>query len=259
MPRILIAECKQEVSTFNPVPSRYEDFRVVTGEQLIAFHRDVREEVGGALHVFDGEADVELVPTYGASSITSGGVLTAESYARLREAFLSAIELAGTVDAAYFALHGAMQAETDDDPEGDLLAEARRILGEQIPFVVSLDIHGILTDKMLEMADAVVVFHTYPHIDFFETGERAAKLMMRIVRDVVRPVTARVKIPALVRGDEMITASGAIGECIRMAQEIEVGISGLSAGVMWGNPFTDVPELRSNSFVVVNGDEAAAR
>jgi microcystin degradation protein MlrC len=72
-------------------------------------------------------------------------------------------------------------------------------------------------------------------------------------------VTARVKIPALVRGDELITETGAIRDCIHLAQEIEHGAPGLSAAVMWGNPFTDVPELRTNSFVVTDNDEKLAQ
>jgi microcystin degradation protein MlrC len=262
MSRILIAECKQEVSTFNPAPSRYEDFRVVKGADLLDFHYNTREEVGGALSVFDAAADVELVPSYGASSNTSGGVLAAESFNRLLHDYSSAIATArdlNTIDAAYICLHGAMQAENENDPEGALLHQARRILGEQIPIVVSVDIHGILTDRMLQLADAVVVYHTYPHIDFYETGVRAATLLLKILRDEIRPVTARVKIPTLARGDEMITATGAVGECIRKAQEIEAGVDGLAAGVMWGNPFTDVPELRSNAVVVMDGDEEAAQ
>jgi microcystin degradation protein MlrC len=219
----------------------------------------VREEVGGALSVFEHDPRVELVPTFGARANTSGGVLTAESFRRLSREFLERLAETGPVDAAYFSLHGAMQAEGEDDPEGFLLQEARRILGEKLPFVVSLDLHGILTDRMLAHSDAVVCYHTYPHVDFFETGARAAKLLLRIVNDGVKPVTARVKIPALVRGDELITETGAIGECIRLAQQIEAEPNGLSAGVMWGNPFTDVPELRTNSFVVMNDDEAAAR
>jgi microcystin degradation protein MlrC len=68
-----------------------------------------------------------------------------------------------------------------------------------------------------------------------------------------------VKIPTLARGDEMITATGAVGECIVKAQEIEADERGLAAGVMWGNPFTDVPELRSNAVVVMDGDEETAQ
>jgi microcystin degradation protein MlrC len=259
MPRIVVAECKQEVSTFNPAQSSYDNFRVACGQAVFEYHRSVREEVGGALSVFDTVENLELVPAYATSSNTSGGVLAAESFDRLSGEFLNSLTESGAVDAAYFCLHGAMQAENEQDPEGYLLQEARRILGEEIPFVVSLDIHGILTDRMLEHSDAVVAYHTYPHVDFFETGERAATLLLKILAGQVRPVTARVKVPALARGDEMITETGAISHCIRLAQEIESSETGLSAGVMWGNPFTDVPELRSNSFVVMNDDEAAAK
>lgn len=259
MPRIIVAECKQEVSSFNPVPSHYADFHVMRGPVLFDYHRGVREEVGGALSVFDADKRVELVPTFGARANTSGGILAGESFQRLSGEFLSSLADAGQADAAYFSLHGAMQAENEDDPEGYLLQEARRILGEEIPLVVSLDLHGILTDRMLAHSDAVVTYHSYPHVDFFETGTRAAAVLMRIVTGGARPVTARVKIPALVRGDELITKSGAIRECIQLAQAIEARDAGLSAGVMWGNPFTDVPELRTNSVVVMDGDEAAAR
>lgn len=258
MPRILVAECKQEVSSFNPVPSRYEDFRVVRGAAFLEHHRGGGEEVGGALSVFDVDRSVQLVPTFGASANTSGGILAAGSFEQLSRDFLGSLAEAGPVDAAYFSLHGAMQAENEDDPEGLLLQEARRILGEKIPFVVSLDLHGVLTDRMLEHSDAVVAYHTYPHVDFFHTGSRAASLLMKILTRGVRPVTARVKIPALVRGDELITETGSIRECIELAKQIEASNLGLSAGVMWGNPFTDVPELRTNSFVVMDGDESAA-
>lgn len=258
MPRIVVAECKQEVSSFNPVPSRYADFRIVRGADLLSYHAGVREEMGGALQVFAADASVTVVPTFGASSNTSGGILSREDFRQLSSELLATIAEAQAPDAVYVSLHGAMQADGEDDPEGYLLQEIRRHVGPQIPVVASLDLHGILTSRMLEAADAVVAYHTYPHVDFFETGARAARLLMRILNERVRPVTARVKIPALVRGDELITETGAIGQCIRLAQQIEAQPPGLSAGVMWGNPFTDVPELRTNAFVVTDQDEAAA-
>ncbi len=258
MLRIAIAECKQEVSTFSPARSYYTDFRIVRGQSLLDHHRSVREEVGGAISVFDADSRVELAPAFGASSNTSGGILTAADFQKLSREFLNSLADLGPVDGVFFSMHGAMQAENEDDPEGFLLQEARQNFGESIPFVVSLDLHGILTDRMLKHSDAVVAYHTYPHIDFFETGARAARVLMRILTEGARPVTARVKIPALVRGDEMITETGLIRECIQVAQQIESSGTGLSAAVMWGNPFTDVPELRTNSFVVTDGDVAGA-
>jgi len=258
MNRILIAECKQEVSTFNPHLSGYGDFGVRRGRELLDYHRTVRNEIGGALSVFDEAPDVALVPAYSAFFITSGGTLAKPDWERIASEFLEEIRKAPSVDGVYFCMHGAMASEEELDPEGWLLAETRKILGESIPIVVSLDLHGILTDRMVEHSDAIVAYHTYPHVDFFETGQRAARLLLRILAGEVKPVTAKVAIPALVRGDELITATGSFGQSIRIAQEVENGPGGLSAGMFIGNPFTDVPELRTYSFVVTDNDTALA-
>ncbi len=258
MPRILIAECKQEVSTFNPVLSSYEDFTLRHGQEILDYHRHVRSEVGGALSVFDATPGVELVPTCSAHFITSGGTLADGAFQRIAGELLASIKAAPPVDGIYFSLHGAMATESEDDPEGYLLAETRKIVGEQVPIVISLDLHGILTDRMLEHSDAAVAFHTYPHVDFFGTGARAAKLLLRIVAGEVKPVTAKVAVPTLVRGDELITETGSIRHAVSAAKVIEQSPGGLSAAMMWGNPFTDVPALASNSFAVTDNDPVRA-
>ncbi len=258
MPRILIAECKQEVSTFNPHRSGYEDFAVRRGNDILRYHRAVLNEVGGALSVLEQTPGWDLLPAYSAFSITSGGTLAAPAWRRLATEFLEALRAAAPVDGAYFCLHGAMASEDEPDPEGFLLAEARTILGEDIPIVVSLDLHGILTDRMLEHSDAIVAYHTYPHIDFFSTGERSARLLRRLLGGEVRPVTAKVAIPALVRGEELITATGLFGRSIEQARAIEAAPGGLSAGMFIGNPFTDVPALQCYSFVTTDNDPIRA-
>ena len=258
MPRILIAECKQEVSTFNPVLSGCEDFTIRCGEEILRYHRQVRSEVGGALSVFDSHSDVQLVSACSAHFITSGGTLADAAFERIAGKILARIKAAPPVDGIYFSLHGAMATQSEGDPEGWLLAETRKIVGERVPIVISLDLHGILTDRMLEHSDAAVAFHTYPHVDFFGTGERAARLLLRIAAGEVQPVTAKVTVPALVRGDELITETGSIRHAVNAAKAIEQSPGGLSAAMMWGNPFTDVPALASNSFVVTDNDPARA-
>lgn len=258
MSRIVVAECKQEVASFNPVPSRYEDFAVRRGHDFFEYHAAAREEVGGALQVLGERQQGHPVPAYSATSYTSGGTLAGPDFRRIAGEFAEALEDAGPVDGAYFALHGAMSAEGEHDPEGYLLELGRTILGEDIPIVVSLDLHGILTERMLRQCDAVVAFHTYPHVDFFETGARAARVLTGILTGRVRPVTARVRIPVLVRGDELVTETGSFGRTLGHAVAFERSRAGLSAGVMIGNPFTDVPSLRSNAFAVADGDPALA-
>ncbi|MFO0881299.1 MAG: M81 family metallopeptidase [Gemmataceae bacterium] len=254
MTSILIAECIHEVCSFNPVPTRYQDFAIQRGQALFDYHRGLGSEVGGALQVFQEVPGLEVRPTFGARGITSGGTIAAADFDRLAGEFLAALRQAGPVDGAYLALHGAMAAVQEEDPEGYFLQEARRILGEDIPIVASFDLHGILTERMLRHADAIVVYHTYPHVDFLQTGQRAANLLLRLLRREIRPVTARVAIPALVRGDELITETGVFGQIINQARTIETGPGGLSAGMFIGNPFTDVPELCCDSVVVLDGD-----
>ena len=258
MKKILIAECKQEVSTFNPHLSGYDDFAVRRGAELVRYHRTVRNEIAGALSVLETQPDLELVPTYSAFFITSGGTLATPAWRQIAAEFLASVRAAPPVDGVYFCMHGAMATEEECDPEGYLLAETRKILGDAIPIVVSLDLHGILTDRMLEHSNAVVAYHTYPHVDFFETGQRAARLLLRLVAGEVNPVTAKVAIPALVRVDELITATGRFGHSIAQAQSLEKNSQALSAGIFIGNPFTDVPALQTYSFAVTDNDPAGA-
>ena len=131
-------------------------------------------------------------------------------------------------------------------------------MGESLPIVISLDLHGVLTGRMMKQASAVTSYHTYPHVDFADTGRRAVKLLLRIVNDGVSPVGARVRVPTLVRGNELITESGLFGAQIRQAKALEQSAGVLSAGFLICNPFTDVPELCSQAFVYTDGDPDAA-
>ncbi len=256
--KILVAECKQEVSSFNPVATLYEHFTINRGQELLAYHRGIESEIGGALEVFGARSDVQLVPLWGGRA-NSAGALEQDDFERLAAEFLQAVEDHREGAAAfYFSLHGAMAAAVELDPEGYLLREARALLGPQIPIVISLDLHGILTERMLQHCDALTIYHTYPHVDLSDTGARAARLLLRILDEGLTPTIARVVVPALVRGDELKTATGIYGKSIRQAQELEATGVALAAGMMIGNPFTDVPELCSQSIVVTNGDADAA-
>jgi microcystin degradation protein MlrC len=256
MTRILIAELKQETATFNPAPTRYDDFRVTTGDAITAAYAGTKTELAGAIDVFRAAGRIEIVPTLAAAAV-SGGPIGRADLQRLLSELLARVDAAGDVDGAYVCLHGAMAGETEDDPEGKLLVALRERLGSK-PIVASIDLHAVLTERMLAAADLLVPYHTYPHVDHYETGERAARNLLRLLAGEVRPTTVRVPLPMLVRGDELITATGRFGEAIRMCQAVERWPGGLAAGVIIGNAFTDVPDLQSNVIVTTDGDRPRA-
>src|SRR5690606_40545308 len=72
-------------------------------------------------------------------------------------------------DAILLDLHGAMVAEHRDDGEGSLLARVRAA-APGVPIGVALDLHGNVTQAMIDNADVIVAFKTYPHVDMYETG-----------------------------------------------------------------------------------------
>ncbi|MEQ9814646.1 MAG: M81 family metallopeptidase [Azospirillaceae bacterium] len=257
MTRILVVECKQEISSFNPEPSHYENFHIQRGQELLE-QRGMNTELGGALTVFDARPDVEVVPAFGARA-GSAGLLSGQGWERLARECLEHVDekLKAGVDAIYFGLHGAMGASGELDPEGHLLTEVRKRVGPDMPIVISLDLHGIMTDRMIRQINGFAIYHTYPHVDFADTGRRAAGLLMKIIDEGIRPGVVRVQIPALVRGDECITKTGAYGDLIREAQLLERSGKALAAGIMIGNPFTDVPELCCQVLLSVDGDRAA--
>lgn len=259
MPRILVNECKQEVSSFNPVLSHYEDFLIDRGQDVLDYHRPVRSEVGGALTVFDTENGLNVIGGYSARGITSAGTLAEPCFRKLAGEFLEAVRASLPLDGVYLALHGALASAGTEDTEGHLIEETRKIVGAHVPIVVSLDLHGILTDRILTHSDAVVVYHTNPHTDFFTTGQRAGRLLLHLLKTGARPVQIRVPVPVLVRGAECMTTTGLFGGMVAQAIEFESSAEGLSAGLFIGNPFTDIEDLCSNVLVVSDGGLDSAK
>jgi microcystin degradation protein MlrC len=133
------------------------------------------------------------------------GTATAETFDWLLAEMLGAIRQAGPLDAVLLALHGAMVAAEHPDVEGEFLEAVRREIGPAIPLVASLDLHANVTEKMVHHADALVLFHTAPHIDVFETGVRAANVLRRMMVDGARPLTYFQKLPLVVPAERANT------------------------------------------------------
>lgn len=253
MTSILIVECMQEISSFNPVQSNYELFHIERGEELFQ-HRGRNTAIGGALAVLEKQNHIKIIPTMAARA-DSAGILSSQGWQRLSsELLLSVRQNIDKADAVYVSLHGAMGAIGEADPEGELLAQIRAIAGKDRPIVISLDLHGILTEKMIRQVDGITIYHTYPHVDFADTGMRAASLLLDRLAARKPAAIVRTTILALVRGDELITETGFYGELIRECKKLEADGTVLAAGIMIGNPFTDAPELCTQVVLVTENE-----
>jgi len=255
--RILIAGIAQEISSFNPVPTEYELFSIQRGDEVLEVNRGTSTAISGALDLFEKQSDLEIVTTFAAKAVSAGPMST-KCWDRLSTEFIDSLRPhVGSVDAIYLSLHGSMGGESEMDPEGWVLEQTRNLFGDDVPIVFSLDLHGILTEKMLKFGNGVTAYHTYPHVDLYDTGERAGQLLLSIIAGA-KPIVARVRVPAIVRGDELKTDTGCFGDQIKRIKSLESDGSILAGGFLIGNPFTDVPELCCQAFVVTDGDQATA-
>src|SRR5581483_2650572 len=113
---------------------------------------------------------------------------------------------------------------------------------------------------MVRNADALVLFHTAPHIDVFETGERGAKVLRRILIDGARPTFAFQKLPLVVPAERANTQNpeSVSYEFKHTLQALEVDPRVLTAGLATVQPWLDIPELGTSVVVVTDNDPALA-
>jgi microcystin degradation protein MlrC len=261
MARVLLAGLKHEVNTFVPGVTTLEDFRrryLLEGAAVFGPARGSGQEIDGVVQVAEAEG-IELVPAVAAYGGASRPVQDT-AFAYLRERLLAAVrEERRRIDGVVLALHGAMATATSEDPEGELIAAVRDVVGPTLPIVVSFDMHCHLTEQKLRAAEAIVGYHTHPHVDFVDTGARAMRIMARRLRGEVRPVVVQRKIRMLTSAEHHNTSRPPMGEIFARiaAMEREPGI--LGATIFATQPWMDVAELGWSAVVVADGDRALAK
>ena len=82
------------------------------------------------------------------------------------------------MDAVCASLHGATCTDSDEDACGEFIAWLRELVGDDVVIAASFDLHANITEAMLKNVDVISGYQTYPHVDYYETGYRAAKLCM---------------------------------------------------------------------------------
>jgi microcystin degradation protein MlrC len=203
MTRIAVGGFLHETNTFAPTKATYDDFVHGGGWPAMAQGTDVLKvmrniNVGLAGFVEQAEANGwEMVPTIACGASPSAHV-TRDAFERIVKAMVDGIKAAGQLEAVYLDLHGAMVAEHLDDGEGEILARVRKVIGNDLPLVVSLDLHANVTPQMVEHADALIAYRTYPHVDMANTGRAAAKHLALLLRTKQRFAKAFRQLPFLI-------------------------------------------------------------
>jgi microcystin degradation protein MlrC len=260
--RVAVGQLWQETNTFNRIATTRRDFEewgVLRGAELVERMAETNELGGFIQSLRRWPEPPEIVglvrlPTW------PGGTATAETFAWLRDEMLKSLDTAGKCDAVLLALHGALVSAEEPDVEGAFLEAIRERIGPKVPLVATLDLHANVTRRMVDKADALVLYHTAPHIDVFETGQRAAELLRRMLFEGARPVTAFRKLPLVLPPENANTQDPAsVSYSLREElQRLEKQPGVLSAGLATVQPWLDIPDLGSSVVVVTDDNRAEA-
>ena len=259
--RIVTGSICHETSTFTPVATTWksyhnERFGYLHGDEIFTKFRGTNTPIGGFLEGAE-KHDFEPIPTIFANAHPSGPTPRG-IFDTILDDLLTGITAASQIDGVLLELHGAMVAEGIDDGEGHILGAVRELVGSEVPILAQLDIHSNVSHRMIEMADVIIGRETYPEIDQAARSSECADVLVRILRDGVRPTMALHQIP-LVWGMNQVTAHSPMREAIAELHRIEAQPGVICGSIATCYPLADIPDLGASVYIVTDDDLALAQ
>ncbi len=158
-----------------------------------------------------------------------------------------------------FSLHGAGVSEQTDDLEGYILEKLRIIVGPNMPITVSLDLHGNISQKMVDFSNGLFGVKKYPHTDKFDAGYLAMKTLTRIMKGECKPETSLVRLPILLPCAVGLTYNEPFVSIEKYFKDYCQEHDLIDATFFHGFPYADVPSSSASVVVVAEkGSQKAA-
>jgi microcystin degradation protein MlrC len=257
--RLLLAMMKHETNTFSPVLTDLSRFSRAggrepdTGAAAVAAYRGTGTVTGAYIEIAEREgAQFELAI---AADAWPSGPVENDAYETMSAAILAAVQRGGW-DGILLDLHGAMVTRSHEDGEGTLLARIRAI-DPTTPIAVSYDMHANVYAEMVEHANVVAGYQTYPHVDMYGTGRRAGDALVRMIKGQAKPTTAWGNVPMLPHVMRQGTADEPNRSLQARCQAMEAE-GALCASLFVGFPHADIANAGLSVVITTDNDMALA-
>lgn len=251
---------RHETNTFSPIPTPLSAFfrgswnnGPLYGEEAIEAYRGTNYPLAAMIDLAEAEKAQLVVPI--AANASPSGPVDDEAFEHIASTIVAALD--PSLDGIFLDLHGAMVTESHDDAEGELISRIRDVC-PNVPIAVALDFHTNLSREMVEGSTIVTAYRTYPHVDMYETGERACHTLMRTIRGEVDPVIlwgARPFLPHMLR---QTPSTYPMKDLMKHAIEAEETEEVLNASILGSFPLADTPHTKFAALVVADRKARAA-
>ena len=256
---IAAAELSHETNTFSSVPTDLAAFERVGLRRGPAVRHALRNSATSFAGFFDAaEAHGYLLVPILAVWATPSGMVDGDTLRGLVGEIVAGIT-ATRPDGVLLALHGAMVSEVDTDGDAWILEQVREAVGPHVPIVATLDLHANISERMVAVADVLIGYDTYPHIDQRERAVEASDLLLRLIRGEARPTSALVKPPMMPTSQNMTTDREPMATLIALAREVEQRHGVLNVTIAGGFPPADTSATGFSVLVTTDADRGMAR
>ena len=254
--KVLTAEVSHETNTFSVLQTAEDNFRerfFLRGEVALKERGEANTELAGFFAVASAN-DWELTHVL---SVTAGpgGPVQKNAFDWLCDPIVGRAA-DGDFDGILLALHGAMVPEFCEDGEGELLRRIRKVVGPSLPVAITLDPHANVSQQMCELAQIIVSFKTYPHVDMQEIGEQAANILHRSMSGDINPCTVAARVPMLEEVNGGRTDAGAMIARLDAARTYEARNDVYAVSINAGFASADIEEVGPSVLVTGSGDMA---
>lgn len=257
MNKIAIGGIMHESNTFSATRTDFNAFNYSVGEDVISVWKDTHHEIGGFIECIRDQ-NIMGIPTLMASA-TPAGPVTDAALDKLTDILIQQLKTVQNLDGVLLALHGAMVVDSYPDGDGEVLHRLRAEFGDSIPIVVTLDHHANVSQQMVDLSTALIIYKTNPHIDQRQRGIQAGELLIRILRQDVLPTQALAKPPMILNILYQNTSAEPMSSIVKHAVQLENEQKILVANVAAGYPYADVFEMGPSFVVVTDNDPQLAQ
>jgi microcystin degradation protein MlrC len=240
--KLAVARLWYEANSFNPLTVPLAAFRAhewVRGEAADRLYAGTATEMGAVVEFAHSQTQWETHFLRCAAAPPGGLVVQADLDA-IHDEIIEGLD-AMAWDAVYLSLHGASLSVGDVAPDYTLLRRVRETVGPDVPVAVSFDMHACLNPAISELVQVLTGYRTYPHVDMYETAQRALALLMRCVQGGVHTRVRLHPVPMLPVSHLMRTDSGPMAELLSIAAR-EEGAEGIhDVSIFGGFAYADSP------------------
>ncbi|MFC1564475.1 M81 family metallopeptidase [candidate division KSB1 bacterium] len=258
--KIAVATFSHETCTFAPNPTTIEDWEYYGPPSRDIVDTD-RGYIGGFVTFCNEFGNTELVgitSPRNARGGSSGSWNTREAFDKYSGMIVDDIKNLGPFDGVFLALHGAMAVTGIPKPEAELVRRVREAVGENVPIMVTLDLHANEDRELSDAADAVFIIKRYPHYDTALQGQRCASVMLKTLRGLYKPVMATRKPNVITPSVYQGTGVSPAMDIMERARRWENQRKDVFVSVAFGFAYADVPDVGATVMVVTNDDQELA-